>query len=177
MNVYDKRVIIERPDGGISILVPVGNKLPEETDTKFLNRLVIKVLAGMPGAVKKGTIDKTGLPFANPEDTTDIEDYVLDKETHVVSRHTVPDKIRHCRNCWRWDGSKIVVDSTLEAEARWATVRAIRDKLLVLSDGPMARESEQAGPKKNDYEAYRQSLRNVPQEHQDPNDITWPTKP
>ena len=175
MNVYDKRIVFENPDGTLSITAPIALKRDGETDTKYLNRIGTK--AKPVGATKKAIILGTELPFSDTGDTTVIEDYILDEDTQVVSKQIVSDKIRFCRNCWRWDGSKVVVDSALESQMRWAKIRAIRDRLLSLSDGTMARESEQSGPNEIKLKAYRQSLRSVPQDHTDPKDITWPTKP
>ena len=175
MSVHDKRIVFENPDGSLSIVIPVALKKDKETDTKYLNRITAK--SKPDGAVKKGIILKTELPFSNPSDLTVVEDYVFDEATQVVSKQSVQDKIRFCRDCWRWDGTKVVIDSALESQMRWARARAIRDKLLLLSDGLMARESEQGGPDETALKAYRQSLRSVPQDYTDPKDITWPTKP
>lgn len=177
-NIHDKRVIIERADGGISILIPVEVKLKNETDAAFFARLTAKAidtmaLQGSPGAVQKAVIDKTELPLASVNDATIIEDYVLDKDTGVVTMSPVPDKIRHARGGWTWDGGKIVVDETA---ARWSNARAIRDKLLADSDGPMNRENEQGGGNQAAHKAYRQALRDVP-DQADVTDINWPVRP
>lgn len=65
-----------------------------------------------------------------------------------------------------------------EREARaWASLRAERDRLLVLSDwtqlpdAPLTEEQRQA------WAAYRQALRDLPQTCETPCDVEWPAPP
>ena len=74
-----------------------------------------------------------------------------------------------------WD---VIIESGVEIEAftettRWEDVRAERDRRLAktdfyaLSDVPMSSEMT----------AYRQALRDVPANNDDPNSIAWPVLP
>jgi len=54
-------------------------------------------------------------------------------------------------------------------------VRRERNQLLTESDGLMARANE-TGVKADEWKAYRQALRDVPQQT-DPRTIEWPVKP
>lgn len=171
----DKRIIFENVDGSLAIVIPVAPAREGELETLWLNRIAAE--SKPQGATQKAIIDKSELPYADSGNTTVIEDYVLDKDTGLVSKAPVKDKIRAFRGSWRWSGGAIVVDSTLEIAERWARIRVIRNKLLALSDGTMARENEQGGPNQAAMKAYRQSLRNVPNDHTNPNDITWPEAP
>ena len=171
----NKRIIFEMPDGSIAITVPASPLRKDETEAEYLDRIAVK--ARPNGATQVGIIDKDELPHADPADTTVIENYVLDEATETVSKQPAADRIRAFRNSWRWNGTGIEVDSTLETAERWVRVRKIRNKLLALSDGNMARENEQGGPNQNAYKSYRQALRVVPQDNADPRNIAWPQKP
>ncbi len=183
MNYFPERIIFLRPDGQVSShAIRMSAQREGETKAECLSREIAKVLVGLKKnfgetTAEVGIVDETELPYADPGDTTEVEDYMLDETTQIVSREVVEDKTRHHRGCYRWNGSAVVVDAVLEAEARWATIRAIRDKLLTSSDGIMAREVEQGGPNQVAIKVYRQTLRNLPQDNSDPNFISWPTKP
>ena len=176
MSVHDKRIITQNTNGSIRIFVPVEPLIKNETENEYADRIILKGEL-QPGEVKVGVINKTALPFAAPGDTTEIMDFKLDKETNIISNEVVRDKIKHFRGAYRWDGTKIVIDTVIEKEIRWAHVREIRNKLLQSSDGEMAGQTEQKGPKQADMKTYRQNLRDLPETEADPKNIIWPTKP
>ena len=174
MSVHDKRIIFEKPDGTLVIATPVAPVRKGETEPLYLNRIAAK--SKPAGSTQKAIVDKTELPCAAVDDATVVEDYTLDGDTGLVSKGPVEDKIKAFRTCWRWVGGAIVIDAALETEQRWTRVRAIRNRVLALSDGAMARENEQNGPNQAAHKNYRQILRDIP-EQSDPKDVTWPEAP
>lgn len=67
------------------------------------------------------------------------------------------------------------VDPAIPATT-WSDVRAIRDRLLSRSDVHILRALEAGEQPPPAWAAYRQALRDVPQQP-DPNHITWPQEP
>ena len=197
MSIHDKRIVFEKngdptvwpedhplagqlkwPDGSIVILIPVEPIKPNAAETEPAYFLRVAAKANVAHAVQVAVVDKTALPFANPSDDAVVEYHVLDENTETVSIVSVSDKIRAFRTCWRWNGSAVTVDAVLEDARRWAKIRSIRNILLNLTDGPMAREREQAGPGKAALEAHRQELRDLPATQAgDPKAVIFPVKP
>ena len=68
------------------------------------------------------------------------------------------------------------VQTELVAED-WADVRGKRDILLARCDWTQSPDSPLSESVKTAWETYRQSLRDVPQNNTDPNNISWPTAP
>ena len=60
-----------------------------------------------------------------------------------------------------------------EAEIKWANIRASRNTKLAETDHLALSDLALAENMKE----YRQKLRDVPADNDDPDDITWPTKP
>ena len=119
-------------------------------------------------------INDTDLP--NADGSKVIEEYVLDEKTREVKKCKCENQIRAFRNCWRWDGEKIICDPELEKKERWNRIRTIRNKLLDMSDKEMSRAMEtQIGI--SEIKEYRQKLRDIPQNNTDPENIDWPIKP
>lgn len=63
------------------------------------------------------------------------------------------------------------------AAIAWEAVRVDRNGRLAGSDWTALADSQLSGVEEAAWFAYRQSLRNVPQDHNDPTDITWPEPP
>ena len=57
------------------------------------------------------------------------------------------------------------------------TVRAERNELLAASDWVVSFAYEKSEPVPAEWSAYRQALRDVPQQEGFPKDVVWPTKP
>ena len=57
----------------------------------------------------------------------------------------------------------------------WDIVREKRDSLLAKSDYVMMADFPLED--KSDWEAYRQELRDIPQDHDDPDDVEYPNEP
>lgn len=83
---------------------------------------------------------------------------------------------RDFREQWRWDGTKVHIDPVLETEERWRRIRSERDLKLKDSDISMLRSLE-INVKVQEWKAYRQSLRDIPQSQSNPKSIVWPEKP
>jgi hypothetical protein len=66
--------------------------------------------------------------------------------------------------------------AAMEAVA-WEAVRVDRNGRLSGSDWTALADSPLSGVEEAAWFAYRQSLRDVPQDHDDPTDITWPEPP
>jgi len=65
----------------------------------------------------------------------------------------------------------------VDLDRRWAAVRLERDRLLAASDWTMMADAPLSDMDRSTAAAYRQQLRDVPQDNDDPNSITWPTAP
>lgn len=61
-------------------------------------------------------------------------------------------------------------------EIKWSEVRDSRNQLLSESDWTQFQDSPITGSSLNDWQTYRQSLRDITSQS-DPYNITWPTKP
>lgn len=67
--------------------------------------------------------------------------------------------------------------SEVIAEQKWDQIRSIRDARLKATDWVIiqSQETGQAIPDK--WKAYRQALRDIPQNVGNPDDVVWPEKP
>lgn len=70
-----------------------------------------------------------------------------------------------------------VFDAEVSLELRWDVVRNKRNKLLTLCDWTQLADSQLATEKKAEWTAYRQALRNIPQQGVEPEQVVWPTSP
>ena len=59
----------------------------------------------------------------------------------------------------------------------WAAVRAERDRLLTACDWTQVADAPLTADEKQAWADYRQALRDIPQTHDDPDDIVWPETP
>jgi len=59
----------------------------------------------------------------------------------------------------------------------WRKIRKERNKLLKDSDYIMVSDAPITAEKKEEWETYRQSLRDIPQTFSNPDDVTYPDKP
>jgi hypothetical protein len=64
-----------------------------------------------------------------------------------------------------------------KAQENIDTARYERDQRLIASDFIVARSAEAGVPAPSEWVAYRQALRDVPQQPGFPDNIQWPTKP
>ena len=59
----------------------------------------------------------------------------------------------------------------------WARVRAERDRLLTACDWTQVADAPLSASEKQAWADYRQALRDIPQEQDDPDSIVWPEQP
>ena len=60
---------------------------------------------------------------------------------------------------------------------KWVDIRRYRNQDLASSDWTILDDSPLASSKKLEWQVYRQKLRDIPKDNDDPDDIEWPTKP
>ncbi|NOU49488.1 hypothetical protein HG263_02860 [Pseudoalteromonas sp. JBTF-M23] len=65
----------------------------------------------------------------------------------------------------------------LLAESKWATVKAIRDAHLKATDWVVVKHQEVGEALPEEFVAYRQALRDIPQTFDNPDEVVWPQKP
>lgn len=59
----------------------------------------------------------------------------------------------------------------------WARVRNHRDILMKNTDWTQTGDAPLSADKKAEFAAYRQTLRDIPQQDVDPDTVVWPEKP
>lgn len=59
----------------------------------------------------------------------------------------------------------------------WASVRTKRDQLIARTDWTQLSDAPLSEAKKAEFLAYRQKLRDIPQEFDDHNLVVWPEEP
>jgi len=96
-----KRIVWQRPDGGISITHPTEDFLPGESEQHYLDRIAMAFLS------------------AAPEHTTYIRKPDIDSST-------LP-KDRYFRNCWLHNGIAVAVDMTKAKAQRLSETQAVHD--------------------------------------------------
>ena len=64
-----------------------------------------------------------------------------------------------------------------QIDAEWARVRSNRNSRLRASDFTQLADAPLTVQEKSDWTAYRQALRDLPQNTVNPFDVTWPTQP
>jgi len=73
-------------------------------------------------------------------------------------------------------GDDTTKDARLLAD-KWANIRNFRNQDLSSSDWTILDDSPLENAKKIEWQNYRQKLRDVPKDNDDPDNINWPTKP
>ena len=134
-----KRIAFTRPDGGVSVIVPIPK--PGETEEQTLARCVARNIAvgNLQANTPTATIDASELPS------------------------------RRFRNQWRKAGRTVAPDPTLCREQVIAEVRAERNAKLTASDADKARLDDLGTEQqKANLATYRQALRDLPATVYDP---------
>lgn len=67
--------------------------------------------------------------------------------------------------------------SGLHPLIKWAEIRKYRDYLITQTDFTQMPDAPLTDEKKVEFVAYRQALRDIPQNVGDPDDVVWPQKP
>ena len=65
----------------------------------------------------------------------------------------------------------------VQLDVKWEAVRAERDRRLTASDWSQMPDNALAAPQIAAWAAYRQQLRDIPQDYNDPDLVVWPEKP
>ena len=73
-------------------------------------------------------------------------------------------------------GDDTAKDARLLAD-KWANIRNFRNQDLASSDWTILDDSPLENAKKIEWQNYRQKLRDVPKDNDDPDNIDWPVKP
>lgn len=65
----------------------------------------------------------------------------------------------------------------LVADQKWLVIKAYRDQLLIQSDWTQLPDAILNIAEKTAWQNYRQALRDIPQDFENPEDVVWPEKP
>lgn len=101
----------------------------------------------------------------------ELSEYV-DSKNNVYNIKVYKNK----KNNSHFEGDDTAKDARLLAD-KWANIRNYRNKDLASSDWTILDDSPLASSKKLEWQVYRQKLRDIPKDNDDPDDINWPTKP
>jgi len=105
-----------------------------------------------------------------PEQFTD--QYPLDTYTHLLTENGAdPDSFRPAK---AEDGSVTLVPNL---EWYWTQLRAERNRRLAATDWTQLADAHLSQEKKDAWAAYRQELRDLPDELTDPTQVEWPLDP
>ena len=80
------------------------------------------------------------------------------------------------KNGSHFEGDDTAKDARLLAD-KWTNIRNFRNQDLASSDWTILDDSPLASSKKLEWQVYRQKLRDIPKDNDDPDNIEWPTKP
>ena len=109
-------------------------------------------------------------PTTFPEQFTD--QYPLDTYTHLLVENMVdPDSVRPAKAD---DGSVSLVPNS---DWYWTALRTERNALLAACDWVALADAHLSQDKKDAWFAYRQGLRDLPENATDPTQVTWPVSP
>jgi hypothetical protein len=73
------------------------------------------------------------------------------------------------------NGKPALVARVIKAD--WASVRRKRTALLTACDWTQLADCQLSDQEKTAWTAYRQALRDIPEDFGDPNNVSWPAKP
>lgn len=154
--------MFERPDGGISVDVPVS-AVADDPDALAAH---IANLEAVHGWTHRETTTADALPSAQAGQS------------------------RRFRGCWRWTGSAVAADLPLARAQLMAELRDERNRRLEVSDGKQLRANESGTAQDQaDWNTHRQALRDLPVTVQAEVDalttatdleahaVTWPSEP
>ena len=106
-------------------------------------------------------------------------DGILDKETGAFI--PMAEGNRHYQEWLIYDGTTDPEFTQVELdEQAWDDLRNERDRLLIATDFMMTQDfyaDKMTAQEQTDVKAYREDLRDLPDNTLDPHDVTWPTKP
>lgn len=109
-------------------------------------------------------------------------DPVFEVPTPTVTRYQIALKdgveVVNGKWCWKWSISEMSDEDKAAKDKEAAdSVRLTRDQLIADTDWVVIKSLESGQPVAPEWVAYRQALRDVPEQIGFPYDITWPVKP
>jgi hypothetical protein len=146
-----KRLVYKRPDGSVSIVIPVAKPVEGESESEYLGRIKARAEACDPNLA--------ALEFVG-----------------AMAPETLPTE-RKFRNAWEFAGGAVRINAEKKTAQLWQEVRAERDRKLAQSDIKRKLSEDKNDGKSNAWKSYQQALRDLPQVQTDPENITWPTEP
>jgi len=158
------RIILEKLNGSISIIMPAKNT------NRSLQSIIDKALINIPGTVVRQQLtleeflqDRTPIEVTNRWELEGI----------IPVLKTDHDQLRYYRNTWIWNDG-IQLDPIKVKDKDDANIREVRDELLRRSDADVLPDR---GPPSQALIRYRQDLRDILQQNVAHKDIIWPIKP
>lgn len=165
-----KKLVISRPDGGVSIVTPAPNAMKELGMDEPTFMSWIKARHESEGANIVAEIDDVDLP----DDS--LEEVWHEENGQPIKRAT--GNSRSFRDDWTWDGSAVITDSVKQSSRKKQIAREVRNTLLAKSDTEALVATERGDARLPQLKTYRQELRDLgTQIDSDPDNITWPVKP
>lgn len=144
--------------------------------------------------VKNGVIERG--PMSLPKNWEDTSNFNLLGSTDLLSRGWYPHRFVPANipansvitaPTFVVEGNEVVEyqnyraktqqEIDVDTERGWDAVRRKRNKLLQESDWTQGADSPLTQQKKTEWATYRQTLRQVPENFTNPNDVIWPTPP
>ena len=95
-----------------------------------------------------------GIEYHFPEHFKNVEEYLKSES----------DKVRN-------------EDSSVSTEMQWDDIRFKRDRLIAETDKTQLLDSQLTKEAQAEFAEYRQALRDLPQNFDNPDDVIWPEKP
>ncbi len=73
--------------------------------------------------------------------------------------------------------TKAELKEQIKSDERWSMIRSLRNKMLDESDVVVLRVVESGVDETQEWKNYRQTLRDIPQDYEKPEDVIFPSKP
>jgi len=131
-------------------------ELQQRADSIFIRKLYRKVFHLYPTAIRR-----------------DVDFENLGSGVEIVSWNTA--KLGAEPTFAQLDS--LVTDAEIESCQKWKIIRNERDKLLKESDYLILADAPVDETQKQEWTTYRQVLRDIPQDYDSPDDVTYPDKP
>ncbi len=129
----DIQVVVERADGGISIITPA---VRTERDLQSIIDKAMLTPKKMVGATYRMTMsNREYVLMMTPANVTMVWEFNLwIPNTKLPVLIPAPDQLRHYRDCWKWENNQVVCDPALAIKQDLRDTRRIRDRFLLASD-------------------------------------------
>jgi len=103
------------------------------------------------------------------ERLSELNDYISDGVYNIKV-------YKNKKNGSHFEGDDTAKDARILAD-KWKNIRNFRNQDLASSDWTILDDSPLASSKKLEWQVYRQKLRDIPKDNDDPDNIDWPVKP